>query len=293
MAYTTHSGALLIQPLAQTNTPLRIVVELNGLTAEQLEREIVSRYISGTDEIVITGTPIPPTIRKHVRMVSQALLGLELIDESAQEILIKNIFDIKTLSPAQTLAKLFSMTVSMFQDAFQALRKDDKKLAQDVIQRDSEVDKLQLVVTRQFHSLLSGRVAEETLGISIHQLHYFEKIAVQLERVADHSSKIAEAVWQAKRPLKKALQTPETARTANKLLALLSETSAMVASKNRRHAHAILDSNATLEKQIDRIGAATQHETHRGMVLEIALDRLRGYIMNIAEMTIDYANQEL
>ncbi|MBM3261110.1 hypothetical protein FJY93_01690 [Candidatus Kaiserbacteria bacterium] len=291
-AHTLPTGDLLIQAREQAVALERMVYDIDGSSPAHVEREIVSRYIAGADEILLKGHSISPALRQRIRTFSQSLMGLEIIDESGTEMLIKNIFDPKTLPITQTVDTLFGVTDSMFRDAFAALRTDDKKLAQDVIDRDQEVNKLQLAITRQYYSLLSGKAVGGDLAITLHKLDYYEKVAVQIERIADHASKVADAVLSSNRPLKRKLAAPETARTAEKVLSLLQEASAMVSRQDGAVAHSILDRSAQIEKEIARMGDAVHHETHRGMILEIALDRMRGYIMNIAEMTIDYIVQE-
>jgi phosphate uptake regulator len=89
---------------------------------------------------------------------------------------------------------MFAMTKSMFSDAIKSVLQNNNNLALDVINRDFEIDKLHMAIVRQFYKLIQGRVFDEEIGLSQSDLKYYENIAVQLERIADHAVKIAQSV---------------------------------------------------------------------------------------------------
>ena len=67
----------------------------------------------------------------------------------------------------------------------------------DVIQRDNDVDRLNLLISRQFTEILrSGSVKQETLN-PITAFNYMQA-ASNLERIADHAHRIAEIASQQK-----------------------------------------------------------------------------------------------
>ena len=58
-----------------------------------------------------------------------------------------------------------------------------------------------------------------------------------------------------------------------------------------KEAHRILNENNALEKNINTASALPRKESQIHTILENSLDRVRGYIMNMAEATIDHAVQ--
>jgi phosphate uptake regulator len=80
---------------------------------------------------------------------------------------------------------------SMLEDAVEALAADDEDLARDVIQRDDDVDRLYMVVSRIFRATLRSPTAAEELGLPRETCFDYHSSARQLERVADHATKIA------------------------------------------------------------------------------------------------------
>src|SRR5690606_31725671 len=72
-----------------------------------------------------------------------------------------------------------------------SLIKRDKELALDVIQRDDDVDRLNLLIYRQFMEILRSRSVQRDVMSSISTFNYMQASA-NLECMADHASKIAE-----------------------------------------------------------------------------------------------------
>jgi len=68
---------------------------------------------------------------------------------------------------------------------------------------------------------------------------------------------------------------------------LLKDVEAMVRHMDKATAHKILDSDDELERLI--YSSKRMKLSYEGAIVEDSLDRLRGYLMNIAELTIDYA----
>ncbi len=60
---------------------------------------------------------------------------------------------------------------------------NDKLLALMWKSRDGEIDKLNLVINRQFHSVLMRKLTEGEIGISLMKSNYYAYIANQLDEL--------------------------------------------------------------------------------------------------------------
>jgi len=281
--YSQKSGALIIQPARHKKQLLKTVLKIDDFTKDMLTREIIAHYISGSDEVTIKSKKITHDQRNRIREVSHSLIGYEIIDESSEEVSIKNIFDATKFPIIQNVGKMFVITKSMFNDAIKAIAQNDKPLARDVIDRDFEVDKLQLAIMRQFYTLIQGREYDEEIGLSQMDLNYYENVATQLERIADHAVKIAKAVITASKKLE-SIASPYIKNIAKKVLPLLEYSEEMVQKLDKILAHKILSKNPEIESILSVDKAAKSFEE---IIVADSLDRLRGYVMNIAEITID------
>ena len=285
LIYSQKSGVLIIQPTRHKKRLLKTVLKIDGFTKDMLTRELIAHYISGSDEITISGQRITHDQRNRIREVSHSLIGYEIIDESSEEVFIKNIFDATKFPIIQSVEKMFVIAKSMFNDAIKAIAQNNKPLARDVIDRDFEIDKLQLAIMRQFYTLIQGRFYDEEMGLSQVDLNYYENVATQLERIADHAVKIAKAVITADKKLE-SLVSSHIKNIAKKVLPLLEYSEEMVQKLDKISAHKILSKNPEIKSILSVDKAVKSFEE---MIVTDSLDRLRGYVMNIAEITIDQA----
>lgn len=283
--YSQKSGALIIQPTHHKEQLLKTVLKIDDLTKDMLTRELIAHYISGSDEVTISGQRITHDQRNRIREVSHSLIGYEIIDESSEEVFIKNIFDAAKFPVIQNVEKMFVIAKSMFNDAIKAITQNNKPLARDVIDRDFEIDKLQLAIMRQFYASIQGRVYDEEIGLSQADLNYYENVATQLERIADHAVKIAKAVITADKKLE-SLVSSHIKNIAKKVLPLLEYSEEVVRKLDKTLAHKILSKNQEIESILFVDKAVKSFEE---MIVVDSLDRLRGYVMNIAEIAIDQA----
>jgi phosphate uptake regulator len=126
---------------------------------------------------------ISETVRKFI--------GLETIRSTETEITLQSLLDPDTVSVKQSTVQLEQVARSMHADAITALLEGEYDLADHVIDRDDQVDRLYAMVSRHFQrSLVSPREPME-LDLSQAELYDYQTTARQLERVADHASKIA------------------------------------------------------------------------------------------------------
>jgi phosphate uptake regulator len=93
---------------------------------------------------------------------------------------------------------------------------DDDELAHDVKERDDDVDRLWYMVSRVFRTVLRNPTAANEIGFPRDTCFDFQSSARQLERIADHATKIADLALEVE-------EIPETA--ADPLRDLLREAS--------------------------------------------------------------------
>jgi phosphate uptake regulator len=271
--------SLEIKPLSLQPVEDKVNINIDGLTEAWLIRELVAAYISGADKIIFRSKNISLIQRQSIQKAVQLLFGFEILEETSKKIYVKNIFDDAKLSIPQSTQKIFFITRTMFQDALKAVQSGDENLATAISQRDFEVNKLLYGVKRQFNSLLKGK----TEG-SINEINYYVNVAVQLERIADHAVQIANTTDEASVQGSAYKNFPAI---ESRVSELFDDAEKVVKSLDKTLAHKILDEDGILKRLITDSGQAEQSLS--GVLVQNSLDRLRGYIMNIAELTIDYA----
>src|SRR5665213_1851182 len=271
--------ALIIKPVSAQLSENKVSINVDGMTEAWLARELVSAYISGADKITFRSKQISPTQRQIIQKVLQLLFGFEILEETSKKVYIKNIFDDAKLSVSESAQKIFLIARTMFEDSLKAVAAGDKNLALAIEQRDLEVNKLLCVVRRQYYSLLKGK----TEG-SVSELGYYVDVSIQLERIGDHAVQIAKVAAASAGSLSP-YDDFEAIKTH--VSSLFDEAEKVVSTLDKDLAHKILDQDEALRQLF---GASKRAEkSSERLLIENSLDRLRGYIMNIAELTIDYS----
>lgn len=194
------TGSLLLMPqdLKMEN---KVSLSLQGKDAVWIERAIISCYVTGFDVIETNGTRISPQQRRAVRQVAQSLVGLEIMDESQDCIVLHCLVSMRDFTAEATLRRIYAITQAMLNDAVIAFLARDIPLANDVVERDIEADRLTRVMSRELGLLLRDLLLEREIGMSRLLFHEYHGVAKVLERIGDHAVRIARAVIGIDEPL--------------------------------------------------------------------------------------------
>ena len=166
-------------------------LDITDLHEQELMRAVMTMYVSGFDIIALESATITTDQRRTIRQATQSLVGLEVLEETADRIVIRDLLDSSELSIHNAVTRMRLISLSMLDDALTALADLDTELAEDVIQRDEDVDRLWMVVSRIFRSTLRTPKAAEELGLPREICFDYHSSARQLERIGDHATKIA------------------------------------------------------------------------------------------------------
>jgi phosphate uptake regulator len=170
----------------------RGTLDVGGLSGGALRRAVMTMYVSGFDVMTLEADRISAEQRQMIRQATQSLVGLEVIEETATEVVIQDLLDSSELSVRNAVKRMRLITMSMMDDAVRAIVEDDDDIAADVVGRDDDVDRLWYVVSRIFRSSLRSPEAAREIGESRDTCFDYHTTARQLERIADHAAKIGE-----------------------------------------------------------------------------------------------------
>ncbi|NVM53221.1 MAG: phosphate uptake regulator PhoU [Candidatus Helarchaeota archaeon] len=124
-----------------------------------LERCINSSYIQGSDVIIISSQKTISIEKKQVIKESTFyLIGAEISEEFSNKIIIRILVDPLKFPLHSLIKRIYTLVSSMHVDALKSFRENDEALAQDVINREIEVDKLFFLMLRQLNLSLSNRL---------------------------------------------------------------------------------------------------------------------------------------
>ncbi|HHR85185.1 phosphate uptake regulator PhoU [Candidatus Bipolaricaulota bacterium] len=205
------TGSLLLMPKdLRTENSARLSLE--GKDAVWIQRAIISCYVTGYDVIETNGTRISAEQRRAVRQVAQSLVGLEIMDESQDSIVLHCLVSMRDFAAEATLRRIFTITKAMLADSVSAFLARDTTLANDVVERDIEADRLTRVMSRELGLLLRDLLLEKEIGMSRILFHEYHGVAKILERIGDHAVQISRAVSGLTEPI-----DPDTASRIERL----------------------------------------------------------------------------
>ncbi|UGV40515.1 phosphate uptake regulator PhoU [Methanococcoides orientis] len=173
------------------NSKKKNIIDVNACFGDELVRLLIAAYLSGPDIIEIRANRIQAEQKKIIRNICYKLIGPEIIEETANSVLIQDLLNPNEVSIKKSVRRMFLISNSMLKDAMQALKTQDHDLALDVIERDDEVDRLFLLISKQFRTVLRGSRLPDTSETTIDEYHDLRLSASSLERIADHAFKIA------------------------------------------------------------------------------------------------------
>lgn len=201
-------GSLVLRPHSGDRgyTLPEYVVEVDeGTDFNMLVRRVMAGYVAGFKSIRVVkkDTAAQELVERLVDVVHKRVLGLEVLDEDANSLLLQNIVDTSFTEIRSTLRRLVRVTITMHEDAFQCMISKDKcsELFQSIRERDNLADKLYLLILRQL--VEAGMDPSETARqkITMPETLFIASLAKNIERIADYASAIVRIVVGSEEPV--------------------------------------------------------------------------------------------
>jgi phosphate uptake regulator len=286
--------SLLLTPKAEEEHT-EGTLDISHLEGEELMRAVVTMYVSGFDIINLETPRVTAAQRRSIRDAAQRLVGLEVIGETGEEVVLQDLLDSSELSIVNAITRMRLVAISMLEDAITALVEGDADLASDVVQRDDDVDRLWYMTSRVFRSVLRDPSTATEVGLPRETCFDYHTSARQLERIADHATKIAELAPEldeipdaAAEGLRELLNVADSvAETAmDALLEEDPETATRLANEARERVDVIDERAREVDKLIRELDP--QQAQLLGLVVD-SLSRSADYGGNIAETALQKA----
>jgi len=191
-------GSLLVTPYINSQEYIKeksFTVEDN-MDSDYLFRLLIGAYIMGYSIIIVqtTSDKFERKIKETIKGFIRITIGPEIIEESANRIFIKDLLNPKEYPFEKAIRRMYILAQEMHEDAVNAFETGNKILAQKVIERDDELDKLNWLVERQSHIVLKDIILCQKMNITLEDASNFQLMSKFLERIGDHAVKIAKNV---------------------------------------------------------------------------------------------------
>jgi phosphate uptake regulator len=266
-----------------------------GESPENNLRILIAHYLIGYDIIkLISQKGFGASDRKWIKdAVRKRLIGLEVIEESQNELILQSLLNYRDLPLAKTMQSMSRILSSMQGDAMQALRDNDPELAQDVIQRDDEVDRFYLLIVRQLKAAIEDVRLSEKIGLAHpRECLGYRLIAKSMERIGDHAEKIARNVIKLDCNVE---NIDQICRMGDMAHAVFTRAVASLSRKDMKEANSVIidaEKVVAMGISIDKESRMDCDMTDVSFILE-SLRRIAEYGADIAEISINLNTEEL
>ena len=188
-------GCLVIDPSYESPAePTKVSLVFSGKSLERVRWEIIGAYLLGYDIIEVkVPEHISPEEREKLRGTIQNLIGLEILEEDSQRLVVQCLLDPSAVAPKKLLRRVNTITLSMQGDAVKALVDGDERLARLVVKRDDEVDRLYFLMVRLLRSAVQNPKLADGFGITPIDCLDYRVVANIVESIGDYAVNVAES----------------------------------------------------------------------------------------------------
>ena len=219
-----------------------------------LFRMLIGSYIAGYTLITISAkTRLPASVRMVVRDFTQMTIGFEVVEETDTTIILKDLLNPAEMPFENTIKRMYVIVKNMHLDAMTALGTRNHGLADDVIARDNDVDRLHWLIARQTNIVLKNAGLARRMGISTSRVVNTYIISRIIERIGDHAVRLAENIKKiAGSEMEREILTAVSA-ASTLALSLFDASIVSFFKGDMRGSHKTIEKVAKLEKLCDEI----------------------------------------
>ena len=190
----TGDGTLTVDPqMPREADKLVKVVEVDSSTdPKALLRQLIGTYVTGYDVVEVRSKGrIPGDLRKVVQDFARRVIGPEVVEESSGLVVLQDVADHADLDMRKVVRRMHLMARSMLEESISSVKNLDAGMAEEVIARDDEVDRLYWFVEKQ-HAMTRRNISfAAKMNTSWLESDSMLATARALERIADHATRIA------------------------------------------------------------------------------------------------------
>lgn len=284
-----------IRSVAKSEATLEVTP---GLDRDSLLRHFISYYLAGYDIIRITMGRGDASLRGFIREgIRRKLVGVEIIEESSSGVLTQCLSGYVDLPLKKALERMSIIAAGMLSDSVAVLVGMGKEMAEEVIERDDEVDRFYHFLLRQLNIAVRDRSVIQEIGLSsTRDCLGYRLVVKSAERVADHAASIAaEAENLPNLPEGAAKKVQEMAETSRKVFE--SSIAALLRLDGKLAEQAIAKSKEVVHMEEKIAGEVLAPRMSGSQVASIKLmlediRRAAEYGSDIAEVAIDLTVKE-
>lgn len=266
-------------------------------SAEHLTRKLIGAYLVGYNVIEVRSKDrMEPEAKSAIREFSRLAIGPEVVEETANSVIMHDLSDPVELPQEKCVRRMHLIVRSMHADAIEALCEEDRGLAEDVIDRDTDVDRLYWMAVKQNNLIARDRRLGDKMGIDIFQSNDLMLVARGIERIGDHAVRIARNALLSAEDEDRLLDAAEIRKLSVESMRVLEKGMDSLFRKDVHMANQVIDDGREVVKLCERLGQTARVKSSReAIIINMVMDsiiRSTMYAIDIAEIAINGAMRE-
>jgi phosphate uptake regulator len=289
-------GTISIDPqIKRESEATRMVIEIDAdEPKEHLTRKLIGAYLAGFDVVEVRSKDrLDIELKRTVKEISRMVIGPEVMEETSNTVVLHDLSDPVELPQEKCVRRMHLIVSSMHRDAVLALTSLDEELADDVMDRDPDVDRLFWMASKQYNLILKDRRLAEKLGVDIFYGMSLMLVARGVERIGDHAEKIAKNAVIAIRAGKPFGDIEEIVRHSESSLSILDSAMQALFKHDIEGANLAIDAGEKLVEEVERLYSTMQSPSKALTVAKTSIldsiTRTTMYAADIAEIAINNA----
>ena len=268
------------------------VIDADGLADRDfLYRQLVGAYIAGHDAIEIRSEKeLSSMVASTASSFTQTAIGLEILEESENRILIKDLMDQGEIKPAKSVERMKVLVRNMLNDVLDALQDRDPTALLSMYDRDREVDRLDWLISRQVNIHQKDITISRRMGMDLCEISRCGTVSRSIERIGDHAVLLSANLI----PLIEGKTTVVDERilsTGREVVTLFTDSVATWTNRNMEAANRCIERGETLVRRskeiVDLDDDLDEKTAMAAELISSSVKRVAEYSMDIAEIAIN------
>ena len=263
-------------------------------SSEHLTRKLIGAYLVGYNNIEVRSKErMEPETKGAVREFSRMAIGPEIVEETANSVIMHDLSDPIELPQEKCVRRMHLIVRSMHVDAVEALRVEDRGLAKDVVDRDTDVDRLYWMAVKQNNLIARDRRLGDRMGLDIFESNDLMLVARGIERIGDHAVRIARNALLRAEEEEKLGAGDRIKELSIEAMGILGRGMDALFRKDIEEANEVIDTGREVVRHCEKFGQGLRTEDSReAIITNMVLDsiiRSTMYGIDIAEIAINGA----
>ncbi len=290
--YPQEDGSLLLTSNGGLSPQSTKSLNIDGRAGEPLIRDIIATYVAGYRVTELRAKSITSEQKKDITSIVKKLIGIEIIEETHEKVVIQDISNPGDMPIDMSFRRMHIKVQWTLDSVIRAMGAHDVSLASEVIRQDDEIDRLHLLISKQFMDiLLHSRISEKS-ELGLVGAFYYRLASDQLERMSDHAGKIASIFLDSREKIPRDI-LDEIMKIATVSYKLVNDSVSSFTKCNVELANRVIEEHKKIGEQLRRIRyPATALNPDAVMsigLIEDSVKRIGDYAANIAELAIDFS----